>query len=162
MACDLVAAGPGRAGRRHEAEREGFEPSVGLLALHTLSRRAPSTTRSPLRGRTGPLACRSSRRYPAAQTAWQTRLTHVCHVWESRCTQATDIAMNVRAERGLFALLMLNVALQLFDGLATYHGMRFGFGEGNPILVEIMTVVGPAATLILTKLFACGCLLGVW
>ena len=70
--------------------------------------------------------------------------------------------MNVRAERGLFALLMLNVALQVFDGLATYHGMRFGFGEGNPVLVEIMALVGPAATLILTKLYACGCLLGVW
>ena len=70
--------------------------------------------------------------------------------------------MNVRTERGLFALLMLNVALQVFDGLATYHGMRFGFGEGNPVLVEIMALVGPAAALILTKLYACGCLLGVW
>ena len=29
------------------AEREGFEPSVVLL-LHTLSKRAPSTTRPPL------------------------------------------------------------------------------------------------------------------
>ena len=70
--------------------------------------------------------------------------------------------MNVRTERGLFALLMLNVALQVFDGLATYHGMRFGFGEGNPVLVEIMALVGPAAALILTKLYACGCLLGIW
>ena len=31
------------------AEREGFEPSVRFLA-HTRSRRAPSTTRSPLHG----------------------------------------------------------------------------------------------------------------
>ena len=30
------------------AEREGFEPSVGVN-LHTLSKRAPSTTRPPLR-----------------------------------------------------------------------------------------------------------------
>jgi hypothetical protein len=59
--------------------------------------------------------------------------------------------MNARAERGLFALLMLNVALQVFDGLATYHGMRVGFGEGNPLLVEAMAVVGPAAALVLTK-----------
>ena len=29
------------------AEREGFEPSVAFR-LHTLSRRAPSTTRTPL------------------------------------------------------------------------------------------------------------------
>src|SRR5206468_3510691 len=34
-----------------QAEREGFEPSAGVLPLHTLSRRAPSTTRSPLQTR---------------------------------------------------------------------------------------------------------------
>ena len=34
----------------HEAEREGFEPSVRGNA-HTLSRRAPSTTRTPLQQR---------------------------------------------------------------------------------------------------------------
>ena len=33
--------------RRILAEREGFEPSV-RLPLHTLSKRAPSTTRTPL------------------------------------------------------------------------------------------------------------------
>ncbi len=32
------------------AERQGFEPWVGLLILHPLSRRAPSTTRPSLRG----------------------------------------------------------------------------------------------------------------
>src|SRR5881392_1875075 len=41
-----------------QAEREGFEPSVGVLPLHTLSRRAPSTTRSPLRMSNG--ACITS------------------------------------------------------------------------------------------------------
>jgi hypothetical protein len=30
------------------AEREGFEPSVPLLGVHTISSRAPSTARSPL------------------------------------------------------------------------------------------------------------------
>src|SRR5262245_43020600 len=35
------------------AEREGFEPSVELLTLHTISSRAPSTTRSSLHGRRG-------------------------------------------------------------------------------------------------------------
>ncbi len=30
------------------AEREGFEPSVHLLNVHTISNRAPSTTRTPL------------------------------------------------------------------------------------------------------------------
>src|ERR1700742_2471738 len=40
------------------AEREGFEPSVELLILRTLSKRLPSATRSPLQVQT----CRSSRR----------------------------------------------------------------------------------------------------
>ena len=31
------------------AEREGFEPSIRLLTVYTLSRRAPSATRTPLR-----------------------------------------------------------------------------------------------------------------
>jgi hypothetical protein len=35
--------------RRSVAEREGFEPSVRLNTLHSLSRRAPSASRSSLR-----------------------------------------------------------------------------------------------------------------
>ena len=71
-------------------------------------------------------------------------------------------AMSTPSDRGLFALLMLNVALQLFDGIATYQGLHLGFEEGNPILVEVIALVGPAMALALTKLYACGCLLGVW
>jgi len=70
--------------------------------------------------------------------------------------------MDARTERGLFALLMLNVVLQVFDGLATYRGLQLGFGEGNPLLVHAIAMLGPAAALVLTKLYACGCLLGVW
>jgi len=70
--------------------------------------------------------------------------------------------MNASADRGLFALFLLNVALQLFDGIATYQGLRLGFEEGNPVLVQVIALVGPAAALALTKLYACGCLLGVW
>ena len=70
--------------------------------------------------------------------------------------------MDARTERGLFALLMLNVTLQVFDGIATYWGLQLGFGEGNPLLLSMITTVGPAAALVLTKLYACGCLFGVW
>src|SRR5476651_2468009 len=38
----------GKREKRELAEREGFEPSVGF-PLHTLSKRAPSTTRTSLR-----------------------------------------------------------------------------------------------------------------
>ena len=70
--------------------------------------------------------------------------------------------MDARTERALFALLMLNVTLQVFDGIATYWGLQLGFGEGNPILLSVIAAVGPAAALVLTKLYACGCLFGVW
>jgi hypothetical protein len=39
-----------QADRVETAEREGFEPSVELLVLRTLSKRLPSATRSPLQG----------------------------------------------------------------------------------------------------------------
>jgi hypothetical protein len=70
--------------------------------------------------------------------------------------------MDAPADRSLFALFLLNVALQFFDGIATYQGLRLGFEEGNPLLVQVIALVGPAAALALTKLYACGCLLGVW
>jgi hypothetical protein len=40
-------------GHKKMAEKEGFEPSVAGLALHSLSRRAPSASRSPLRNSGG-------------------------------------------------------------------------------------------------------------
>jgi hypothetical protein len=41
------------------AERGGFEPPVPLLGVHTISSRAPSTARSPLRSRVpGSIGCR--------------------------------------------------------------------------------------------------------
>lgn len=70
--------------------------------------------------------------------------------------------MDSRTERGFVALLVLNVGLQVFDGVATYTGLHLGFGEGNPLLVQVIALVGPAAALVLSKLYACGCLLGVW
>jgi hypothetical protein len=70
--------------------------------------------------------------------------------------------MESRAERALFALFLLNVALQVFDGVATYVGLGLGFDEGNPLLGQMMSATGPAAALLLTKLYACGCLVGVW
>jgi uncharacterized membrane protein len=64
------------------------------------------------------------------------------------------------ADRGLFALFLLNIALQAFDGVATYSGLRIGFGEGNPLLAHAMDAFGLASTLIVAKLAAC-LLLGV-
>lgn len=57
----------------------------------------------------------------------------------------------------LHQLFVLNVALQLFDGVATYHGIAV-WGEGNPLLRSLMPALGEGTTLVLSKAKACGCL----
>ena len=65
-------------------------------------------------------------------------------------------------DRGLLALFVLNIVLQAFDGMATYSGLRIGFGEGNPLLAHAMEVFGLASTLIVAKLTACLLLSVLW
>src|SRR5262245_14172800 len=65
-------------------------------------------------------------------------------------------------ERGILALVYLNIALQLFDGVATYVGIRSGFHEANPLLARAFEHVGPATALLFFKLHACACLLVLW
>ena len=59
-------------------------------------------------------------------------------------------------------LVCLNVALQVFDGAATYVGLHAGMAEGNPLLTWVLGYVGPASALVLFKLEACACLLLLW
>ena len=56
----------------------------------------------------------------------------------------------------LHQLFVLNLALQVFDGVATYQGMRLHWGEGNPLLVASMPYFGVTSTLLLFKAKACG------
>jgi len=58
----------------------------------------------------------------------------------------------------LYRLLMLNLALQMFDGVATYQGLRLGFREANPLLVTAFEFLGIGAALLLFKAMACGLL----
>ena len=53
-------------------------------------------------------------------------------------------------------LFMLNLCLQLFDGIATYQGLRLHWGEGNPLLLASMPHLGVGTTLLLFKAKACG------
>jgi hypothetical protein len=59
----------------------------------------------------------------------------------------------------LYRLLVLNMALQLFDGVATYQGLGLGFQEANPILIRAFANIGVLETLLLYKAYACGLLL---
>jgi len=70
--------------------------------------------------------------------------------------------MSISTARLLPVLLGLNLALQLFDGLATYYGLRMGYGEGNPIVASMLGAVGNAPGLLLVKMYACACLLVIW
>jgi hypothetical protein len=56
----------------------------------------------------------------------------------------------------LHQLFLLNIALQLFDGVATYQGLRLHWCEGNPLLAATMPALGIGSTLLLFKAKACG------
>jgi uncharacterized membrane protein len=70
--------------------------------------------------------------------------------------------MHSRTERLLLALVGVNLALQLFDGVATYVGLRLGFGEGNRLVAWAIGRFGTAEALIALKLYASACVLAVW
>ena len=59
-------------------------------------------------------------------------------------------------QRRVYNLFVLNVALQLFDAVATYEGLRIGVREGNPILVAAFATFGIVPALLLFKAKACG------
>jgi hypothetical protein len=58
----------------------------------------------------------------------------------------------------IYQLFLLNVALQIFDGVATYEGVRLGWDEGNPLLVTAFAYLGVGPALLLFKAKACGLL----
>lgn len=62
----------------------------------------------------------------------------------------------------LFPLLVFNILLQVFDGVATYTGLQLGIREGNPLLREAFAFWGLGAGLVLIKGYACGLLLGLY
>jgi uncharacterized membrane protein len=70
--------------------------------------------------------------------------------------------MPSHAERGVLALVLLNVGLQVYDGVATYVGLHVGFAEGNPLLAWAFGHVGTGSALFLFKLQACACVLLLW
>jgi len=63
-----------------------------------------------------------------------------------------------RDRRRIYDLFVLNIALQLFDAMATYQGLTMGVKEANPILVNAFHWFGVGPTLLLFKAKACGLL----
>ena len=56
-------------------------------------------------------------------------------------------------------LLLTNALLQLADGYVTLLGTGRGYGEGNPLVREMMTSVGPTGGIVIAKLTALAFLL---
>jgi hypothetical protein len=65
------------------------------------------------------------------------------------------VAQGVDAVHKLF---LLNICLQVFDGVATYQGVTTGAREGNPLIAMAMANLGIGSALLLFKAKACGCL----
>ena len=62
------------------------------------------------------------------------------------------------SEEFLYCLLLLNLALQVWDGLATYLGMQLGVPEGNPLLRGWMGDWGVGWAVVSAKTASCGLL----
>jgi hypothetical protein len=60
--------------------------------------------------------------------------------------------------RRVYDLFVLNIALQVFDAVATYQGLRIGVKEANPILASAFDLFGVGPALLLFKAKACGLL----
>lgn len=60
--------------------------------------------------------------------------------------------------RRVYDLFVLNIALQLFDAVATYQGLQIGCKEANPILASAFASFGVGPALLLFKAKACGLL----
>ena len=62
-------------------------------------------------------------------------------------------SMSADPER-LSQLFVLNIALQLFDGVATYQGLRLGWHEGNPVLARAFLHLGVGEGVLVSKAIA--------
>ncbi len=62
----------------------------------------------------------------------------------------------------LLGLLVLNLLLQVFDGIATAQGLRLGMHEGNHLLATAFNYWGVGPSLVAFKTFACGALMFVY
>ena len=61
--------------------------------------------------------------------------------------------------RVVHTLFLLNLGLQLFDGLSTYQGVQLGWQESNPLLQALMVHWGVGWALLGAKSAACALLL---
>ena len=67
-----------------------------------------------------------------------------------------------RSPYTISALLLINLGLQICDGLMTYHGLQRGFQEGNPLVSLTIERWGAVWGLLFWKAEAGGLLVLLW
>ena len=68
---------------------------------------------------------------------------------------AAYLSLMVCAPSWVSLLVVLNLLLQVWDGLATYYGLSHGVQKGNPLLRSCMEYWGVGVTLVGAKSAAC-------
>lgn len=82
---------------------------------------------------------------------------------ETPVPAAYQLAASVAEENEVvYRLLLLNILLQVFDGIATYSGHHLGIREGNPLLRNAFHLWGVAPSLLVFKAQACALLLIIY
>ena len=82
---------------------------------------------------------------------------------ETPVAAAYELAAEVAQDNAVvYRLLLLNILLQLFDGIATYSGHHMGIREGNPLLRNAFHLWGVAPSLLVFKAQACALLLIIY
>jgi Domain of unknown function (DUF5658) len=81
-----------------------------------------------------------------------------CFAPNQRWMDVAPEGRDVSGRAYLNRLLVLNIVLQAFDGIATYQGLQMGFREANPLLLFCFAWLGVGPALLLFKTNACALL----
>ena len=80
----------------------------------------------------------------------------------TRMVEVHALRTSPSAHTTVYRLFILNILLQVFDGVATYSGLHLGIREANPLLVGAFHLWGVVPTLLFFKANACVLLLFVY
>jgi hypothetical protein len=80
--------------------------------------------------------------------------------WQCHCHSGYSTnTMRYSTSEGLHLLFVVNIGLQVWDGLATYQGVQLGWPEGNPLVRAMIMQWGEGWALLGAKFIACVLLL---
>src|SRR5262249_3788079 len=138
----------------------GQMDTVALARIQADAMRlAASVLRAPVRE-----TCDSRSAMPCRATTMHSSMLKPSPVAEKqladvRAAAALPMAEDPTLAATIYRLLILNLLLQVFDGVATYNGVSIGMQEANPLLRDAFALWGMGLTLLLSKSLSCAVLL---